>query len=91
MPLIEFALASRPLAVNDYPVAQEVATLGFTWSHRRPSSTHRLVPPIPTRHYWPATERWPGITSVRTPWPGGSPRRWPEPDCTLARLPTVPI
>ena len=31
MPLIESALASRPLAVSDYPVAQEVATLGFTW------------------------------------------------------------
>ncbi|HEV7827891.1 MAG TPA: glycosyltransferase [Pseudonocardiaceae bacterium] len=31
MPLIESALAGRPLAVNGYPVAQEVATLGFTW------------------------------------------------------------
>jgi mannosylglucosylglycerate synthase len=31
MPLIESALASRPLAVNDYPVAREVAALGFTW------------------------------------------------------------
>jgi glycosyltransferase involved in cell wall biosynthesis len=31
MPLIESALASRPLAVSDYPVAQEVAALGFTW------------------------------------------------------------
>jgi hypothetical protein len=31
MPLIESALASRPLAVSDYPVAREVARLGFTW------------------------------------------------------------
>ena len=31
MPLIESALADRPLAVNDYPVAREVAKLGFTW------------------------------------------------------------
>ncbi|MGH3842712.1 MAG: glycosyltransferase [Pseudonocardiaceae bacterium] len=31
MPLIESALAARPLAVNAYPVAREVATLGFTW------------------------------------------------------------
>ncbi len=31
MPLIESALAGRPLAVNDYPVAKEVAKLGFTW------------------------------------------------------------
>lgn len=31
MPLIESALAGRPLAVNAYPVAQEVATLGFRW------------------------------------------------------------
>lgn len=31
MPLIESALAQRPLAVSDYPVAVEVARLGFTW------------------------------------------------------------
>ncbi|MDQ3887156.1 MAG: glycosyltransferase [Actinomycetota bacterium] len=31
MPLIESALAGRPLAVSDYPVAVEVAKLGFTW------------------------------------------------------------
>lgn len=31
MPLIESALAGRPLAVNDYPVAREVASLGFRW------------------------------------------------------------
>lgn len=31
MPLIESALAGRPLAVNDYPVAREVAGLGFRW------------------------------------------------------------
>jgi glycosyltransferase involved in cell wall biosynthesis len=31
MPLIESALAGRPLAVSDYPVAREVAKLGFTW------------------------------------------------------------
>ena len=31
MPLIESALAGRPLAVSDYPVAREVARLGFTW------------------------------------------------------------
>ncbi|MGB6165745.1 MAG: glycosyltransferase [Pseudonocardiaceae bacterium] len=31
LPLIESALAGRPLAVSDYPVAQEVAQLGFTW------------------------------------------------------------
>ena len=31
MPLIESALAKRPLAVNNYPVAAEVARLGFTW------------------------------------------------------------
>ena len=31
MPLIESALANRPLAVSDYPVAREVAELGFTW------------------------------------------------------------
>jgi glycosyltransferase involved in cell wall biosynthesis len=31
MPLIESALAGRPLAVSDYPVAVEVATLGFRW------------------------------------------------------------
>ncbi|MGH3694991.1 MAG: glycosyltransferase [Pseudonocardiaceae bacterium] len=31
MPLIESALAGRPLAVSDYPVAREVAQLGFTW------------------------------------------------------------
>ncbi|MGH8921829.1 MAG: glycosyltransferase [Actinomycetes bacterium] len=31
MPLIESALAGRPLAVNAYPVALEVAELGFTW------------------------------------------------------------
>jgi glycosyltransferase involved in cell wall biosynthesis len=31
LPLIESALASRPLAVSDYPVAREVAELGFTW------------------------------------------------------------
>jgi glycosyltransferase involved in cell wall biosynthesis len=31
LPLIESALAGRPLAVNDYPVAREVASLGFTW------------------------------------------------------------
>lgn len=31
LPLIESALASRPLAVSDYPVAREVAQLGFTW------------------------------------------------------------
>ncbi len=31
LPLIESALAERPLAVNDYPVAREVARLGFAW------------------------------------------------------------
>lgn len=31
MPLIESALAGRPLAVSDYPVAVEVARLGFSW------------------------------------------------------------
>lgn len=31
LPLIESALAGRPLAVSDYPVALEVAKLGFTW------------------------------------------------------------
>ena len=31
MPLIESALADRPLAVNDYPVAREVASMGFRW------------------------------------------------------------
>lgn len=31
MPLIESALAQRPLAVSDYPVAVEVARLGFRW------------------------------------------------------------
>ncbi len=31
LPLIESALAGRPLAVSDYPVAREVAQLGFTW------------------------------------------------------------
>ena len=31
MPLIESALAGRPLAVSDYPVAVEVAKLGFSW------------------------------------------------------------
>jgi glycosyltransferase involved in cell wall biosynthesis len=31
MPLIESALAGRPLAVSDYPVAREVAKLGFSW------------------------------------------------------------
>ncbi|MGB9281073.1 MAG: glycosyltransferase family 4 protein [Pseudonocardiaceae bacterium] len=31
LPLIESALAGRPLAVSDYPVAREVARLGFTW------------------------------------------------------------
>jgi hypothetical protein len=31
IPLIESALASRPLAVNGYPVAQEVAALSFIW------------------------------------------------------------
>ena len=31
LPLIESALARRPLAVSDYPVAREVARLGFTW------------------------------------------------------------
>lgn len=31
MPLIESALAYRPLAVSDYPVAREVAGLGFGW------------------------------------------------------------
>jgi mannosylglucosylglycerate synthase len=31
MPLIESALAGRPLAVSDYPVAREVAELGFSW------------------------------------------------------------
>lgn len=31
MPLIESALTRRPLAVNDYPVAREVAQLGFSW------------------------------------------------------------
>jgi hypothetical protein len=29
--LIESALAGRPLAVSDYPVAREVARLGFVW------------------------------------------------------------
>lgn len=31
LPLIESALAERPLAVNPYPVAREVARLGFAW------------------------------------------------------------
>ncbi|MGH3912870.1 MAG: glycosyltransferase [Pseudonocardiaceae bacterium] len=31
MPLIESALAGRPLAVSAYPVALEVAELGFNW------------------------------------------------------------
>ncbi|MGH3981466.1 MAG: glycosyltransferase [Pseudonocardiaceae bacterium] len=31
LPLIESALAQRPLAVSDYPVAREVARLGFSW------------------------------------------------------------
>jgi len=31
LPLIESALAVRPLAVSDYPVAREVARLGFAW------------------------------------------------------------
>ncbi|MDQ4010126.1 MAG: glycosyltransferase [Actinomycetota bacterium] len=31
LPLIESALAERPLAVSDYPVAREVARLGFAW------------------------------------------------------------
>ncbi|MGH3718777.1 MAG: glycosyltransferase family 4 protein [Pseudonocardiaceae bacterium] len=31
LPLIESALAGRPLAVGDYPVAREVARLGFAW------------------------------------------------------------
>jgi glycosyltransferase involved in cell wall biosynthesis len=31
LPLIESALAGRPLAVSDYPVAREVAQLGFSW------------------------------------------------------------
>ena len=31
MPLVESALAGRPLAVSDYPVAVEVAALGFRW------------------------------------------------------------
>jgi glycosyltransferase involved in cell wall biosynthesis len=31
LPLIESALAGRPLAVGDYPVAREVASLGFSW------------------------------------------------------------
>ena len=31
LPLIESALAGRPLAVSDYPVAREVARLGFGW------------------------------------------------------------
>jgi mannosylglucosylglycerate synthase len=31
LPLIESALAGRPLAVSDYPVAREVAKLGFVW------------------------------------------------------------
>ncbi len=31
MPLVESALAGRPLAVSDYPVALEIATLGFRW------------------------------------------------------------
>ena len=31
MPLIESALLGRPLAVGDYPVAREVAQLGFRW------------------------------------------------------------
>ena len=31
LPLIESALAGRPLAVSDYPVAREVARLGFVW------------------------------------------------------------
>ena len=31
LPLIESALAERPLAVSDYRVAQEVARLGFAW------------------------------------------------------------
>ncbi|MGH3934054.1 MAG: glycosyltransferase family 4 protein [Pseudonocardiaceae bacterium] len=31
LPLIESALAGRALAVSDYPVAREVAKLGFVW------------------------------------------------------------
>ncbi|MGH4019819.1 MAG: glycosyltransferase, partial [Pseudonocardiaceae bacterium] len=31
MPLVESALARRPLAVSDYPVAREIAALGFRW------------------------------------------------------------
>ncbi|MGH3533873.1 MAG: glycosyltransferase [Pseudonocardiaceae bacterium] len=31
LPLIESALAERPLAVSGYPVAREVARLGFAW------------------------------------------------------------
>lgn len=31
MPLIESALLGRPLAVGDFPVAREVAQLGFRW------------------------------------------------------------
>ncbi|MGH3874753.1 MAG: glycosyltransferase [Pseudonocardiaceae bacterium] len=31
LPLIESALAGRPLAVSGYPVAREVERLGFTW------------------------------------------------------------
>jgi hypothetical protein len=31
LPLIEAALAGRPLAVGDYPVAREIARLGFVW------------------------------------------------------------
>lgn len=31
LPLIESAQAQRPLAVSDYPVAREVARLGFAW------------------------------------------------------------
>lgn len=31
LPLIESALAGRPLAVSEYPVATEIATLGFRW------------------------------------------------------------
>jgi glycosyltransferase involved in cell wall biosynthesis len=43
MPLIESALAGRPLAVNGYPVAREVARLGFQW--------FPIDDPIPLRRF----------------------------------------
>jgi mannosylglucosylglycerate synthase len=69
MPLVESALAERPLAVSDYPVAREVARLGFGWfpvddprqlrrflAHPDPAllaRNHRLA----VRHFGPAALR----------------------------------